>query len=117
MEEQYLKKAKKYISAVKKSIVRDYDEVPAEWEAQLVQLEDMYATYLQCSDNLRAAPSPVILINDGKTSCPDFNFTICQQCIKSMDKILKGFGLNPVSRKKLKGNVINSDEDDFLDEL
>lgn len=117
MTKQFQEKAKKYVDAVKKSIIRDYDEVPDEWEAQLVQLEDMYATYLQCSDALRKAESPIITINEGKTACADFNFTIAQQCIKSMDRILKGFGLNPISRKKLRGNTQNFDEEDFLDEL
>lgn len=117
MLEQYLIKAKSYVDAVRKSIVRDYDEVPAEWEAQLVQLEDMYATYLQCSDALRKAESPIIKINAEKTTCVDFNFTVAQQCVKSMDKILKSFGLSPISRKKLRGNTQTVDEEDFLDEL
>jgi phage terminase small subunit len=35
-----------------------------------------------------------------------------------MDKILKTFGLTPVSRKKLKGSSSTpTDEEDFLDEL
>lgn len=110
--------AQKYVKSVRKSIIRDYDEVPEEWEAQLQQLEDLYSHYLNAQDYLNGCESLITSINDGKTACTDPHFNIIIQCIKSMDKILKTFGLTPVSRKKLKGSSSTpTDEEDFLDEL
>ena len=115
--EEYYKIAEKYVSAVRKAIRADYTEVPEEWEAQLVQLEDMYATYLQCRDTLRRAGSPITTINDGKTVCASPYFTTMTTCIKSMDKIIKSFGLSPVARKVLKGSSTTPEDYDDNEEL
>ena len=108
--ETYYKKAEKYVKAVRKAIRADYNEVPEEWEAQLVQLEDMYATYLQCSEVLRREGSPITMINDGKTICASPYFTTMTTCVKTMDKIIKSFGLSPIARKVLKGSSTTVDE-------
>lgn len=109
--------ARKYVNSVRKAIRADYDEVPPEWEAQLIQLEDLYATYLQCAYALREEGSPITAINDGKTVCASPYFTTMTNCVKMMDRIVKSFGLNPIARKALKGNTVNISDDEEIDEL
>jgi phage terminase small subunit len=116
--DDFYKKSKKYVKSVRKAIVKDYGEVPGEWEAQLVQLEDMYACYLDCADKLRLSGSPIALINDGKTECSSPYFTTMRSCIMYMDKIIKSFGLSPIARKNLKGAEAKPESnDEFIDEL
>lgn len=114
--ENYEQQAEQYVKSVRRAIKLDYSEVPAEWEAQLTQLRDLYHMYLKAADRAKDE-DPVITINGGKTSSPNMNFNVMVQCTASMDKIIKSFGLSPMSRKKLKGSQPVDDEDDFMDEL
>lgn len=52
MDVDITKKVNKYIKAVKHSIQMKYKgEIPAEFIAQLDQLEDLYTTYLRARKN------------------------------------------------------------------
>jgi P27 family predicted phage terminase small subunit len=110
-------KAEVYVKSVRKAIKSDYGSVPGEWEAQLSQLTDMYATYLSCSDHLRNADDVITFINDGKTACASPYFNMMVSTAKMMDSIIKSFGLSPVARKKLTGVNQTAQEEDFMDEL
>lgn len=114
--EKFQKRADKYIATIKKSIKRDYGEVPSEWEAQLQQLHDLYMMYLKAAD-MAKEEDPTIKINGGRTLSPNLNFGIMVQCTNSMDKILKQFGLNPVAQKRLKGDKKPDDAEDYMNGL
>jgi len=115
--DNYFKKAEEYVKNVRKAIIRDYEQVPPEWCAQLQQLEDLYVMYLKAAEVARR-DDPVTYTNNGKTATPNPYFGVMVTAMGSMDKIIKSFGLSPVSQKKLKGNstLANSDEDE-CDEL
>ena len=115
MENCY-KKAKKYVKGIRNSIKNDMGFVPDEWEAQLVQLEDMYANYLYASMKLREGGDSVVKINAGKTVCASAYFNVMIQSQKAMDSIIKQFGLNPSAKKKLKGSDVPESKD-YLDNL
>ena len=54
MDLDITKKVNKYIKAVKHSIQMKYKgEIPAEFIAQLDQLEDLYTTYLRARKNFQ----------------------------------------------------------------
>lgn len=114
MEDCY-KKSKKYVNVVKKAIKDDYGCVPAEFDAQLVQLEDLYANYLYAAAKVRADGDAVTAINEGKTICVSAYFSTMLHTSKMMDKIVKSFGLNPAARKALKGSQPLDDDDCFSD--
>ena len=114
LEECY-KKSKRYVNAVKKAIKDDYGCVPMEFDAQLVQLEDLYANYLFAASQVRAAGDAVTAINEGKTICVSAYFSTMLHTSKMMDKIVKSFGLNPASRKALKGSQPMDEDDCFSD--
>ena len=114
--ENFEHQAEQYVKSVRRAIKLDYSEVPSEWEAQLTQLRDLYHMYLKAADRARTE-DPVVQINGGKTSAPNMNFNVMVQCTASMDKIIKSFGLSPMSRKKLKGSQPIDDEEDFMDGL
>ena len=93
---EIFKKAENYVKNVRKAIIRDYDQVPPEWDAQLQQLEDLYVMYLKSSEVARR-DEPVTYTNGGKTATPNPYFGVMVTAMSSMDKIIKSFGLSPVS--------------------
>jgi P27 family predicted phage terminase small subunit len=113
----FYSEAEKYVKSVRRAIKSDYGDVPGEWDAQLQQLTDMYATYLSCSEHLRNLDDPITFINDGKTACASPYFNMMVSTAKMMDSIIKSFGLSPVSRKKLTGINPSAPEEDFMNEL
>jgi phage terminase small subunit len=111
-------KVQNYVNSVRESIKRDYGFIPPEFEAQLGQLEDIYSAYVMASDDFKKQDNLVELINGGKTPVVNMNFQLMRDCMNLMDKLVKNFGLSPLTKQKLKTpNSGSEEEDDYMDSL
>ncbi len=108
------KRVSDYINSVKKRIKEDYGSVPAEWCAQLQQLEDLYTCYLMAADSQRDKTSIVTAINNGKTPTKTVEFTVMLDCVSAMKKVIAEFGLSPRAKSMIRGNQ-TVDNDEFAD--
>ena len=125
LTQQELKKCEKecraYINAVKKSIEQKYGgKVPAEFVAQLRQLDDMYLCYLQCSHEFRQSNDIIVKKSNGKAEFTQVNqlFALMLQIADKMDKLVKNFGISPLAASKIKGLPTGSDGgENFLESL
>ena len=109
-------KAKKYMKSVRAAIVSQYGKVPGQYELQLTQLQDLYFCYLVAQDELYASEdlSVTVLMNGGKTQAMNFKISAMVQLSASIDKIIKNFGLSPLSEKRIKGTVEAETEPDYM---
>lgn len=118
-ESKFLLQSQNYAKSVRKAIERDYGEVPPEWEAQLQQLQDFYTIYLKCADFMKTEDI-IVYINNKKTPATNIHYSTMCTCMDKIEKIVKQFGLTPVSRKKLKGSQAapsEDDDDDYMNSL
>ena len=112
-------KVKKYITAVQDSLRAFYGgKVPLQFQAQLQQLADFYAAYLQAAEQFKAEDSRIVTyINGGKTACTNATLAAMLSISNHMDKLIKNFGLSPLALKRILGTIGQDDEDDFLDTI
>ena len=109
-------RVKSYLDSVRERIIKDYSISPGEWSAQLKQLEDLYSAYLRCADDI-PEEEIIVFINDGKTASPNPKLRLMMELSKSMDQIIKGFGLSPLAKSRIKATLTVAEQEDFLDSL
>lgn len=120
-KKQCEKECHTYITAVKKSIKEKYlGQIPAEFMAQLRQLEDFYRTYLRCSLEFRE--EEVICCRNQGQAKEYFQvnqlFTLMMQISNNMDKLVKNFGISPLAASKIKGlPTPENNQENFLETL
>ena len=114
-----LRESDEFIKNIRAAIMTDAPdgEVPPEWESQLRQLRDLYFAYLKAYEN-QVNENPVILINGGKTQAVNFSLSVMMKLARTMDQIIRQFGLSPLAKKRLKSRPEKpAEEPDFLDTL
>ena len=101
-------KVKKYINAVRESLKAIYGgKVPLQFSAQLQQLSDFYAAYLEAADQFHTSDSKIVTyINGGKTACTNATLAAMLSISNHMDKLIKNFGLSPLALKRILGLLL-----------
>lgn len=110
------KKTNEYMLSVKKTIRKQYNEIPAEFHCQLQILEDMYFNYLKAAEVQKN--QKVIVKWDNGAESVNQNLAAMLRIAGILEKIVKNFGLSPYARGKItrpKEDV--EQEEDFFDTI